>query len=156
MTNDEERSARMASAGRDHITANLTVEGDFNGQFAQGSQIQQERKAHGFKPEVTEQDLAEFRARLEELRAMVEAQAPADERAAAIARVDELEQAVTAEKPRVSTMEYVRDWFVDNVPKLAGAVTSVIVSPIVGKLVQAGGDLASAELRRRFAFSGEA
>ena len=33
---------------------------------------------------------------------------------------------------------------------LAGAVTSVIVNPIVGKLVEAAGETVSEEFRRRF------
>ena len=62
----------------------------------------------------------------------------------------ELEQAVTEKKPDLSTMEYVRSWFLKNLPGLAGAVTSVVVHPIVGKLVEAGGDALVSEFRRRF------
>ena len=65
-------------------------------------------------------------------------------------RVDELEQAITEEKPDLSTMEYVKNWFVRNLPGLAGTVTSVVVHPIVGKLVEAGGDALVGEFRRRF------
>jgi hypothetical protein len=35
-------------------------------------------------------------------------------------------------------------------PELAGAVTGVIIHPIVGKLVEAAGDGLAAEFRRRF------
>jgi len=64
--------------------------------------------------------------------------------------VQELEEAVTAEKPDLTTMEYVKQWFVKNLPGLAGAVTGVVVNPIVGKLVEAAGDALAAEFRRRF------
>jgi hypothetical protein len=47
-------------------------------------------------------------------------------------------------------MEYVRDWFAKNIPTMAGAVTAVVVNPIVGRLVQAGGDTLVADFNRRF------
>ena len=47
-------------------------------------------------------------------------------------------------------MEYVRNWFVKNLHGLAGVVTSVIVHPIVGKLVEASGDALVGEFCRRF------
>ena len=62
----------------------------------------------------------------------------------------ELEEAVTAKKPDLTTMEYVKRWFARNLPELAGAVTGVIIHPIVGKLVEAAGDGLAAEFRRRF------
>jgi len=65
-------------------------------------------------------------------------------------KLDELEAAITAEKPQLSTMEYVRDWFVKYAPKFAGAVTALVVNPIVGALVGAAGETLSAEFRRRF------
>lgn len=43
-----------------------------------------------------------------------------------------------------------RNWFVKKNPTVAGAVTSVVVSPIVGKLVQPGGDALVADFQRRF------
>ena len=64
--------------------------------------------------------------------------------------MNELQQAVAEEKPDLTTMEYVRNWFAKNVPALAGAVTGVIVNPIVGKLVEAAGETLSEEFRRRF------
>ena len=47
-------------------------------------------------------------------------------------------------------MEYVRNWFVKNVPTMAGAVTSIVINPIVGRLVQAGGDVLASDFKRRF------
>lgn len=78
------------------------------------------------------------------------AEAPPEKKEAALERVQELEEAVTAEKPDLTTMEYVKQWFVKNLPGLAGAVTGVVVNPIVGKLVEAAGDALAAEFRRRF------
>jgi hypothetical protein len=47
-------------------------------------------------------------------------------------------------------MEYVKGWFAKHLPGLAGAVTGVIVHPIVGKLVEAAGETLAAEFKRRF------
>ena len=65
-------------------------------------------------------------------------------------RIDELEEAIIAEKPDLSTMEYVGNWFTKNLPAIAGSVTSLVIHPIVGKLVQAAGDATVSEFERRF------
>lgn len=101
-------------------------------------------------PEVTPEERAELRRMFAELRARVEAEAPAEKKGDALQRVDELEQTVNDPKPKLSTMEYVRDWFVGNLPTLAGAVAGLVVNPIVGKLVEVAGDALAAEFRRRF------
>ena len=77
-------------------------------------------------------------------------QAPPDKQAQAVQHLDELHEAVTAPKPELSTMEYVRNWFIKNIPTMAGAVTSIVLNPIVGRLVQAGGDVLAADFKRRF------
>lgn len=84
------------------------------------------------------------------LRRLVAEQAPTDQRDEALAQVDALQEAIREEKPSVSRMEAVLEWFRAHVPKLAGAVTSVILNPLVGKLVEAAGEMAAAELRERF------
>jgi hypothetical protein len=45
----------------------------------------------------------------------------------------------------VTTVQYVGRWFRKNVPALAGAVASIVIHPIVGKLVGAAGDALVAE-----------
>jgi hypothetical protein len=47
-------------------------------------------------------------------------------------------------------MEYVRNWFVKNLPSVAGSVVSLIVHPLVGKLVEVGGDAMATTFRKRF------
>jgi len=126
----------------------VTVGGDVSGQMAVGENIRQvSTKTTG---NVTKAELEELHQLLATLRSKVEAEAQPDKKGAALERVEELEQAVTDKKPDLSTMEYVRNWFVKNLPGLAGAVTSVVVHPIVGKLVEAGGDALVGEFRRRF------
>jgi len=127
-----------------------TISGDISGQVAVGKGITQIQTIGAARLEVTEADLAELRQALVNLKAQVAAEAPPDKKDAALERVEELEEAVTAEEPDLTTMEYINRWFVKNLPGLAGAVTSVVVHPIVGKLVEAAGDTLAAEFRRRF------
>jgi hypothetical protein len=101
-------------------------------------------------PPVSSEELSELRQTIEALKAQVLAQAPPEKRSAAVERLDELHEAITADKPKLSTMEYVRDWFASNIPTMAGAVTAVVINPIVGRLVQAGGDALVSEFERRF------
>jgi hypothetical protein len=119
---------------------------------AVGNRITQ-RQTVSQSPEVTAADRAELAELLTRLEQEVAAQAPPEKKTAALERTKELAEAVTAEKPdlsTLSTMEYVKGWFVKHLPGLAGAVTGVVVHPIVGKLVAAAGDALSAEFRRRF------
>ncbi len=94
--------------------------------------------------------MEELRQLLDQLRSKVESETPADKKDATLERVKELEQAVTDKKPDLSTMEYVRNWFVKNLPGVAGAVVSVVVHPIVGRLVEAAGDALTSDFKKRF------
>jgi|SRR5215216_6090951 len=126
----------------------ITVGGDVSGQLAAGQNIKQVSTKTTSR--VTESEFEELREILKELRARVDAEAQPDKKDSALQRVGELQQAITEKKPDLSTMEYVKNWFVRNLPGLAGAVTSVVVHPIVGKLVEAGGDALVGEFHRRF------
>ncbi len=84
------------------------------------------------------------------LKTQVAETAPADKKASALERIDELEDAITAEEPDLTTMDYIKRWFVKNLPTLSGAVTSVVIHPIVGKLVEAAGTMAADEFQERF------
>lgn len=124
------------------------IHGNVSGQIAVGHDIQQDRIEA--QHSVTPQDMDVLKRAISQLRNLVDAESPTDKKDAALERMDELEQAMTEEQPDLSTMEYVRNWFIKNIPGLAGAVTSVVIHPIVGKLVEAAGDALSAEFRRRF------
>ena len=127
---------------------NVRIGNNVSGQVAVGENIiQSKTDGHDF---VNLNDDKTLRQLLNELRARVESETAPEMKNAALERVQELEQAVTEEKPDLSTMEYVKNWFGKNVPALAGAVTSVVVHPIVGKLVEAGGDLLVKDFQRRF------
>jgi hypothetical protein len=127
----------------------VKVGGSVSGQMAVGSGINQTWTTAAAEP-LTAVDLVELNRLLEELGATVAAEAPPESRDAALERVDELGKALDPAKPRVHTLAAVRDWFVDHLPKLAGAVTSVIVNPLVGRLVEAAGDVASRQFTEFF------
>ena len=120
------------------------------GQVAVGKGITQDQTIGVGAPEITEADRAALRRALADLRTQVITEAPPDKKAAAAERVDELGEAVTAETPDLSTMEYVNRWFVKHLPQLAGSVVAVVTDPVVGKLVEAAGDGLAAEFSQRF------
>jgi len=131
----------------DKITANIT--GDISGQVAVGKNISQVQRITK-STEVTKEELNELQELFSSLRKEVVEQAAPDKKDSALERVEELEQAVISEKPDISTMEYVQNWFTKNLPSIAGGVTSIVINPIVGKLVEAGGDALINEFKRRF------
>lgn len=133
----------------DGDTTHISVGGSVSGQMAVGRNISQHR-VETTNPPVSAAERSELAAMFEAVRGQVrDADLPVD-RAAALERVDELETAVTAPEPDLSTMEYVRNWFLRHAPKVGGAVVSVIVHPIVGRLVEAAGDAVASEFRHRF------
>ena len=79
----------------------------------------------------------------------IEASVPPEKKAEALQKANELQKAVLAPKPDTSAMVNVRDWFVKNLPGMAGTVTGLLINPIVGKLVEAAGDLAAKEFRKK-------
>ena len=126
----------------DAISANIT--GNISGaQLAVGKDIAQNQTVGSAA--ISSEELAQLRTAFSELASEVEAQAPPERRAAAVERVAELEQAILADEPDVTTIQYVGRWFRSNLPQLAGAVVSIVVNPIVGKLVGAAGDALVAE-----------
>jgi len=97
----------------------------------------------GLSPEEVER----LRGAFASMRATVEAQAPAERRAEALAQAAELEQAVVAEEPDPGRVRKVLHWFRDNLPELAGAVTTVLVNPLVGKVVTSAGEAVAGQFR---------
>jgi hypothetical protein len=136
----------MSEGQKAQVSATIT--GNTSGQIAVGTGITQTVGAA--QQGVTQADLAELRRVLAELEARVEAEAPSEQKQAAIEHVKELGQAITVGEPDLTTMEYVKRWFGKHVPGLAGAVTGVVIHPIVVKLVDAAGEALAAEFRRRF------
>ena len=138
----------MSNDSESNQTISATINGNVSGQVAIGQNINQSHtEIHQALTGVEMQELQQILARL---KSQVEVEAPADKKASALERVDELEQAITEKKPDLSTMEYVKKWFGKHIPGLAGAVTAVVVNPLVGKLVEAAGGLVAADFKQRF------
>ena len=131
-----------------HIHA--TIGGNASGQVAIGSSITQTNTATTLSGGVTEADIQDLRRLIGELEARVVREAPPDKAAAAVERVKELDAAVTAKVPDLTTLQYVQQWFLKHVPALAASVTSLVIHPLVGKFVGAAGDAAVSEFQRRF------
>ena len=131
----------------DSISATIGDVSD-RSQVAVGHHINQ-TQTHGAPP-VTEVEMAQLRQMFEELKTKIAQEVPPAAQEKALERVDELQQAVTDKEPDLTTMEYVRNWFVKNLPNVAGSVVSLVVHPIVGKLVEVGGDALTSTFRKRF------
>jgi hypothetical protein len=97
----------------------------------------------GLAPE----DVEALRGTFADMKAAVAAQAPAEQREEALKQAAELEHAVVATRPDPSRARRAIRWFRDHLPQLAGTVTSVLVNPIVGKVVSAAGDAVAKEFR---------
>ena len=132
----------------DSISANI---GDVSGgsQVAVGHHIHQSQVHHA-PPQMTEAEMVQLRQMFEELKTKIAQEVPPGEKDKALERVDELQGAVTAKEPDLTTMEYVRNWFVKNLPSVAGSVVGLIVHPLVGKLVEVGGDAIATTFRKKF------
>jgi hypothetical protein len=133
--------------GGDYIRGTVGNVGN-RGQVAVGKDITQQQ-THGTSA-LTPAEMAQLQTMFDELRMKVEREAPPDEKEKALERVDELKEAVTAKEPDLTTMQYVKNWFGKHLPALAGSVVSVIVHPLVGKLVEVGGEALAATFRQHF------
>jgi hypothetical protein len=95
-------------------------------------------------------DAEDVEGLFEVLRQQVDEQAPPDKKEIAQQQVDELEDAIERKKPDVGKIESVQNWFKEHLPQLAGAVTSLILNPLVGRIVEAAGEIVTQEFKRRF------
>lgn len=139
-------------AGRSY---NAHVSGGVSGQLIQGDGNYQVQTVS--TSPITGTDLAEVRKLLEDLRARVEAEASPEKKEEALQQVKELEDTLETKDPEdvPDRLGGVKSWFKRNLPILAGAVVSVIVNPIVGKVVEAAGTGLAAEIQRRFGVEGK-
>jgi hypothetical protein len=128
---------KQSDAG-DRISAVVT--GNVQGAVAVGKDITQNQTVGSMQATLTDADRAELATLFESLRADVANAVPEHERRAALERVDELEEAIVADTPDLTTIEYVKQWFARKLPAAAGLVASVLVHPFVGRLVERAGD----------------
>lgn len=144
----------MSDSDRSGPRVTGTVTGDVSGQVAIGSNVQQIRTEGVLPSPDTQALMLDFHSAVEQLRAEIRSVAPPELAGPAQERVDELEAAVASaaageEEVDLTTFEYVRNWLGKHLPAVAGAVTSVVVHPLVGKLVEAAGDAAAGAIKRR-------
>ncbi len=92
-------------------------------------------------------EVAELRAGFEGLRSAVAERVPPEKREAALAETAELEAAIVSDRPRPDRVRTALRWFRDNAPELAGAVLSVVASPLVGKLAEKAGEAIADQFR---------
>ena len=135
----------MSQSSGDYISGN--VSGDVSGQVAVGKDIDQTQRV-GAPAGLTDDERAALQRLFADFHARVAAEAPPEQQQAAVERAQELEDALTADEPDLTTARYVKGWFLKKLPGLAGIVTGVLVNPLVGKLVQSAGDAAVAQLGR--------
>jgi hypothetical protein len=98
-------------------------------------------------------DRAEIELLMAQLReALAQADAPEGKKSAGQEFVGQLEAELTktGEIPDGNMIKLAGDWLLKNVPTLAGALASVFLNPIVGKVVEAAGDVAAGWVKQRF------
>ena len=137
----------MTKGNTNRVGATVRINGDVTGQVAVGNDIRQNIEQFNRTEQVTDLELASLHALIADLRAQVEADAPVECRESALERIDELAEAVTGEEPEVGTARYVMSWFRKKVPALAGAVRTLILNPLVSRVVGAAGDVAAADFQ---------
>jgi hypothetical protein len=120
------------------------------GQAAIGTDIQQTQTRIDLTAAPTAEELQQLAAAFTSLKAEIERDAPPEVREEAVQQAGALEQATTGPEPNVSAMATAQRWFLEHAPKLFGAVTVVIINPIVGKVLQTAGDAIAEEYRSRF------
>jgi len=123
---------------------------DVSGQIAIGNNNIQSQTIETKNITVSEAELKALQKMFENVKDQIAEKAPKEQQEKALEKVSELEDAIKTEKPDLTTMEYVKNWFEKNLPQLAGAVTGLVVNPIVGKLVEVAGETIAQEFKRRF------
>jgi hypothetical protein len=121
-----------------------------NSQLAAGDQITQTQTTVRISAPPSAEELQELTAAFAALKAQVERDAPPEVREEAVRQTEALQEATVAEKPNVSVMAAAKQWFLNHAPGLLGAVTAVVVNPIVGKIVSSAGDAIAKEYQKWF------
>src|SRR5688500_4172052 len=113
----------MVQPGQDR-SFSVSLTGTNRDQLFAGSERVAHQVSVGASP-WTSDELEEIRSLLRAVAAEIEASAAPEDQAPALERLGELEGALTAGPPTarsLSTIEYVRNWFVERLPQVAGVV----------------------------------
>jgi hypothetical protein len=128
----------------------IHIQGLNNSQVAIGDGNTQTQSFQKVEVQVTQADLQQLHTLIDGLKQQVSSSASPELQAKGLERASELEEAITAPQPDLTTMEYVRNWFIKYLPQLAGTVSALVVHPIVGKIVEVSGEAIASEFKRRF------
>jgi hypothetical protein len=96
---------------------------------------------------LTPQETAELKSLFDETRRKVEAEAPPEQRQEALAQTEELERTVVAEQPDPGRIRNILGWFKKNAPQVAGTIVSLVINPLVGKVVEGAGEAIAERFR---------
>jgi hypothetical protein len=96
---------------------------------------------------LTPDEAEELKATFAGLRRDVQAQVRPERRDEALAQAAEVEAAVVADEPDPGRFKRALAWFRLHAPQVAGTVASVVASPIVGKVVEAAGEVVAARFK---------
>jgi len=102
---------------------------------------------------LTAAELAQVQSLVNALKDAVETQGlPDDEKTEAKIMAGRVEKELTVKdrKPDGGKLKAAAQWLLEYGGKIAGAVTGIFVSPIVGKVVEAAGDLAAGWVKEQF------
>jgi hypothetical protein len=102
---------------------------------------------------LTGTERAELDGLMAELKAaLAQADAPESKKLAGQEFVGQLEGELTKRDgaPDGSVIKVAGEWLLKNIPALAGTLATVFLNPIVGKVVEAAGDLAAGWVKQRF------
>jgi hypothetical protein len=119
---------------------NAVVTGPVQGAVAVGKAISQRQDVGSMEVALSDAERAQLSTLFANLRHEVSAAVPDSDRRAAVDRLDELEHAVVANHPDLTTIEYVKQWFARKLPAAAGLVASLLIHPLVGRIVERAGD----------------
>jgi hypothetical protein len=92
-------------------------------------------------------EVDELRGTFDALKRDVAASVPPEQRDEALAQAAEVEAAVVAAEPDPSRFKRALAWFREHAPQIAGSVASIVVTPIVGKVVETAGEAVAARFR---------
>lgn len=100
-----------------------------------------------------EQDVVEIQRLIAELKTQLAGlELSADKKIIGSEFVNQLEGELVKEdgKPDPSIIKTSGNWLMKNIPALAGALTSLFINPIVGKVVEAAGSIAADWVKEQF------
>jgi hypothetical protein len=134
----------------DKIEAQVSAVGS-GGQVAIGKEIRQ--SIVEAPVDLTAAERVELDGLLVQLRhQLAESDIPENKKAVGqeFARQLEKELTRTDKPPDSSVIKVAGKWLLENIPALTGALTSLFLSPVVGKIVEAAGDIAADWVKEQF------